>query len=76
MNKQFSEPTYFEIHYNNDFKEANIVFVENGQKKGFHVKDFEYTGRIHSVWAAERPTFRMGGYCISIRTKGDKTIIE
>ena len=77
MNKQFLEPTYFELHYNNDFKEANIVWKQNGQFKGFHVKGFETIGiDMKSVWSDDRPTFRIAGHCTSIRTENGKTVIE
>ena len=77
MNKQFTQPTDFEIHYNAQEREANFCWYEGKVRKGFHIKNLEIRGiNIETAWFDEHPTFRLVGKCISIRTEGDKTIIE
>ena len=76
MNKQFLEPTDFEIQYNAQFNNTNIVWFEDGQRRGFNIEHFEYTGTIRDKRFDVHPRYRHVGKCTSIVTKGDTTYIK
>ena len=76
MNKQFTKPQYFEIQYNAQMHQPNIVWLEGGRRKGFHIQNLEVNVPTRAAYFDHHPRFRMVGECKSIITKGDKTVIE